>query len=247
MNELRDRLKQTEDKLATSLRSYSILQSESDRLKNAASNQNDLAAELEALRKEKAELEASIAANPTDQSHHLASRLADTEDRLSTALRSYTLLQRENDELKGEAARAAEAAHANASRSATETANQVSALFDELRQTQARATALSAENSQLKTRLALAGSLPGSTLSSPTRPGTAQAMAASTPNAAPEAATPSAPASPRSHIVVSGDTLGKISRQYYGTAARWEEILRANRDVIKDENVLTVGTTLRLP
>jgi nucleoid-associated protein YgaU len=47
--------------------------------------------------------------------------------------------------------------------------------------------------------------------------------------------------------VAPGDTLGKISRQYYGTPGRWDEILRANGDVIKNENVLTVGSTLRIP
>jgi nucleoid-associated protein YgaU len=47
--------------------------------------------------------------------------------------------------------------------------------------------------------------------------------------------------------VVAGDSLAKISRTYYGTAARWDEILHANRDVIKNENVLPIGATLRIP
>lgn len=52
---------------------------------------------------------------------------------------------------------------------------------------------------------------------------------------------------PRTHVVASGDTLAKISTQYYGTAARWGDILAANRDVLGDENKLVVGRTLRIP
>ena len=52
---------------------------------------------------------------------------------------------------------------------------------------------------------------------------------------------------PRIHTVGTGDTLSKISKQYYFTAARWNDILQANRDVIKNPNALTVGTKLRIP
>lgn len=253
--EISNRLAQTEAKLATVLRSYAQLEAETDRLKSAAATQNDQSGELAALRQENAALQARIAAIPPDQSHILASKLADIEDRLSTTLRSYTLLQRENEKLKAEADTSVESAHAAAAKSASDAATQTSALFDELRQTQAQATSLAAENAQLKTRLALVGSPPGSTMSSPTRPGTAQAGSLTSPAPAP-AVTPAAPAASassstagqtRTHVVVLGDTLGKISRQYYGTPSRWDEILRANRDVIKNENVLTVGTTLRIP
>ena len=44
-----------------------------------------------------------------------------------------------------------------------------------------------------------------------------------------------------------GDTLTKISLQYYGTANRWEEIVRANPDIIRDENSIPLGATLRIP
>lgn len=247
--ELASRLAQTESKLATALRSYSLLQAETDRLKSASAGQGDKNAELETLRQDKAALEARIAAVPPDQSHHIAAQLADVQDKLSTTLRSYTLLQRENDQLKADASRASSSAHESAAKSAGESATQLSALYDELRQTQAQATALAAENSQLKTRLALVGPPPGSTLSAPSRPGSAQATAATTvsPNPAAETATAPAAPGPRTHVVVLGDSLGKISRIYYGTPSRWEEILRANPDVIKNENVLTVGTTLRIP
>ncbi|MEO7598059.1 MAG: LysM peptidoglycan-binding domain-containing protein [Opitutus sp.] len=243
--DLASRLAQTEAKLATVLRSFSLLQDESDRFKAAATNQAQHMAEMETLRQEKAALEARIAANPTDQSHQIASRLADVENKLNTTLRSYTLLQRENDQLKADLAHTSESAHTSAEKSASEAASQTSALYDELRQTQANATSLAAENSQLKTRLALVGAPPGSTLSAPSRPGSAQAIAATTPAPAPE--TPAPPPEPRTHVVVLGDTLAKIAKQYYGSGGRWDDIMKANRDVVKNENVLVVGTKLRIP
>ena len=48
-------------------------------------------------------------------------------------------------------------------------------------------------------------------------------------------------------MVVAGDTLGKISRQYYGTPNRWPDILAANRDALRDERSLVVGRVLRIP
>jgi nucleoid-associated protein YgaU len=46
---------------------------------------------------------------------------------------------------------------------------------------------------------------------------------------------------------VDGDTLTRISRQYYGTANRWNEIFQANRDTLANEGSLTVGASLRIP
>jgi nucleoid-associated protein YgaU len=48
-------------------------------------------------------------------------------------------------------------------------------------------------------------------------------------------------------VVVEGDTLTKISRKYYGTSGRWEDILKANRDILKDEKSLAVGSSLKIP
>ncbi|HYP18292.1 MAG TPA: LysM peptidoglycan-binding domain-containing protein, partial [Opitutus sp.] len=173
----------------------------------------------------------------------LAQKLADTEDRLSTALRSFSLLQAENERLKADTTRALETVQATAAKSSSDSAAQMAALFDELRQTKAQLTSLVAENSQLRTRLAIAGPPPGSLLASPSRPGAAVAPA-TVPVDVPSSP---APAAARTHVVALGDTLGKISRQYYGTPARWEEILRANRDLVANENALPVGITLRIP
>ena len=47
--------------------------------------------------------------------------------------------------------------------------------------------------------------------------------------------------------MVDGDTLTKISLEYYGTAARWQAIYQANRDVMPNEASLAIGATLRIP
>jgi nucleoid-associated protein YgaU len=51
----------------------------------------------------------------------------------------------------------------------------------------------------------------------------------------------------RLHTVTAGDTLSKISAQYYGTPGRWAEILVANRDVLGEDNNLVIGRQLRIP
>jgi nucleoid-associated protein YgaU len=49
------------------------------------------------------------------------------------------------------------------------------------------------------------------------------------------------------HTVVAGETLSDISRKYYGSANRWQKILKANRETIKDANKLRPGTNLFIP
>jgi nucleoid-associated protein YgaU len=241
--DLSAKLAETEDKLATTLRSFSQLQAENDRLKAGAADTAKLNDELESLRAEKAAFETRLAeaktpaAPPADDA-----RVSAAESKLETALRAYSQLQSENERLRTEAANNAANAQATAAKSATESATQLAALFDELRQTKAQVTALSAENVELKTRLALAGPPPGSLLLSPSRPGAAIAR-----SPAPAPAADAAAQGPRQHVVAPGDTLAKISRQYYGTPNRWDEIQRANPDLIKNENALPIGATLQIP
>ena len=49
------------------------------------------------------------------------------------------------------------------------------------------------------------------------------------------------------HIVTKNENLSSISQQHYGTPNRWQKILQANRDVIKDANKITPGTKLIIP
>jgi nucleoid-associated protein YgaU len=52
---------------------------------------------------------------------------------------------------------------------------------------------------------------------------------------------------PRTHTVVTGDTLWDIAVKVYGDGTRASDILKANRDKIKDTRKLKPGLTLRIP
>ena len=49
------------------------------------------------------------------------------------------------------------------------------------------------------------------------------------------------------HIVLEGETLSKISSQYYGSAGKWQKILDSNRDTITDANKIKPGMKLIIP
>jgi len=51
----------------------------------------------------------------------------------------------------------------------------------------------------------------------------------------------------QSHEVVAGDTLSKISKQYYGDASLYMKIFEANRNILKDPDLIKVGQKLRIP
>jgi nucleoid-associated protein YgaU len=52
---------------------------------------------------------------------------------------------------------------------------------------------------------------------------------------------------PRIYVVKSGDSLSKIAKEVYGKAGRWKEIYEANKDQIKDPNLIYRGQKLRIP
>jgi nucleoid-associated protein YgaU len=54
-------------------------------------------------------------------------------------------------------------------------------------------------------------------------------------------------AATRDYVVGEGDTLSRISLQFYGTALRWREIFEANRDQLETTNSLRPGQRLRIP
>lgn len=56
-----------------------------------------------------------------------------------------------------------------------------------------------------------------------------------------------APSAPRSHTVVSGDTLSKISRKYYGKSGDWQKIAEANKTILPDPTKLKPGMVLTIP
>ncbi len=51
----------------------------------------------------------------------------------------------------------------------------------------------------------------------------------------------------QTHVVASGDTLGKIAQKYYGDASLYQQIFEANRDVVSDPNKISPGQKLRIP
>ena len=51
----------------------------------------------------------------------------------------------------------------------------------------------------------------------------------------------------RSHKIVDGDTLAALAQRYLGSAARAEEIFKANRDVLDDPELLPIGAELKIP
>ena len=165
------------------------------------------------------------------------------EAKLAVVLRSYTLLQEENDQLKTTAEKntteiSALAAQLAVAKDALPLAAQAAGLREQLRQTQDQLGALALENNALKTRLAV----------NPAAPGTSNLTPVSVPTTLTPITAPAAPISaPRVHVVAGGETLSKISVQYYGSASRWPDILAANKDVLKNEKSLLVGTKLKIP
>nr|HPK73125.1 LysM peptidoglycan-binding domain-containing protein [Vicinamibacterales bacterium] len=49
------------------------------------------------------------------------------------------------------------------------------------------------------------------------------------------------------YTVVAGDSLSKIAKRYYGDANQYMKIFEANKDQLKDPNLIKVGQTLRIP
>jgi len=49
------------------------------------------------------------------------------------------------------------------------------------------------------------------------------------------------------HTVVSGETLGKIAKQYYGNAMKYTAIFEANTNILKNPDVIKVGQELVIP
>jgi LysM repeat protein len=51
----------------------------------------------------------------------------------------------------------------------------------------------------------------------------------------------------RTYTVQSGDSLSKISEQFYGSADKYMKIFEANRDIVSDPNKIKPGQTLSIP
>lgn len=51
----------------------------------------------------------------------------------------------------------------------------------------------------------------------------------------------------KTYVVKKGDTLSAIAKEHLGDANKWQELYKANKDVIADPNVIEPGTKLRIP
>jgi nucleoid-associated protein YgaU len=49
------------------------------------------------------------------------------------------------------------------------------------------------------------------------------------------------------YVVKAGDTLSKIAGELMGDPKRWKEIFEANRDQIKNPDLIEIGWKLRIP
>jgi len=53
--------------------------------------------------------------------------------------------------------------------------------------------------------------------------------------------------SSRTYIVVKGDSLSKIAKREYGDANKWPTIYEANKELIKDPDLIYPGQELKIP
>ena len=51
----------------------------------------------------------------------------------------------------------------------------------------------------------------------------------------------------RTYVVKSGDTLSKISKEFYGDANKYMDIFNANKDQLSDPNKIKPGQELKIP
>jgi nucleoid-associated protein YgaU len=60
-------------------------------------------------------------------------------------------------------------------------------------------------------------------------------------------APPPTPSGGQTYTVAKGDSLSKIAKRFYGNAGDWKKIYEANKDVIKNPDLIYPGQTFRIP
>jgi nucleoid-associated protein YgaU len=255
-------------KLAMALRSFSLAQTEADELRAGSEK---LAAQNAALAAQLAEVKGALSANSSANrtaataESSTAAQAAALREQLRQTQAQAAAVADENAQLKARLTGAAPPADAEALRARAADAERKAAAA------QNAARSLADENARLKETLSSVSQTVGRAVGIATPPAGSPAVvsrveppaiarpdAPTRPSSAATAATPvptnsqlpitnsPAPAA-RLHTIATGDTLTKISRQYYGTPDRWPEILAANRDVMRDEKNLVIGRTLKIP
>ncbi len=51
----------------------------------------------------------------------------------------------------------------------------------------------------------------------------------------------------QTYTVVKGDSLSKIAKRFYGDAQQWRKIYEANKDQIKNPDLIYPGQTFKIP
>jgi nucleoid-associated protein YgaU len=51
----------------------------------------------------------------------------------------------------------------------------------------------------------------------------------------------------KTYVVANGDSLSKIAKREYGDASKWRRIYEANKDLIKDPDLIYPGQELKVP
>jgi nucleoid-associated protein YgaU len=49
------------------------------------------------------------------------------------------------------------------------------------------------------------------------------------------------------YVVVKGDSLSRIAQRAYGDGGKWRKIYEANKDIIKDPDLIYPGQSLHIP
>jgi nucleoid-associated protein YgaU len=65
--------------------------------------------------------------------------------------------------------------------------------------------------------------------------------------APPPAPEPNVADQERTYTVVAGDTLSKIAKRELGDATKWKQIYEANKDTIKNPDLIYPGQTFKIP
>jgi len=63
----------------------------------------------------------------------------------------------------------------------------------------------------------------------------------------PRPAAPAPTQTARIYVVQKGDSLSKIAKEEYGDANSWRKIFEANKDIIKDPDLIHPGQSLKIP
>ncbi len=77
--------------------------------------------------------------------------------------------------------------------------------------------------------------------------GSSTTAAEPAPSLPPLAAPTSTTGQGQTYVVVAGDSLSKIAKHFYGDANKWHRIHEANRDQIKNPDLIHPGQKLTIP